>query len=152
MHLLHLDVKPSNILLRPTGEPVLIDFGATKYYDSYGVQCSGNPLVRTLRFQSPEQKKGLLGIFLPEADVYSLAVTLFYLLNNFLPRSGYWKQVRISRNVREALDLALTSKKEKRLKTIDDFLRVLDEGAPLTTEEDFPQVLQKRGYEESGFF
>ena len=46
MRLLHLDVKPSNILVRETGESVLIDFGATKYYDSYGHQCTGNPLVR----------------------------------------------------------------------------------------------------------
>ena len=152
MHLLHLDVKPSNILVRPTGEPVLIDFGATKRYEPCGYACTRNPLIRTLWFQSPEQRLGLLGTFLPEADVYSLAVTFYYLLNNCFPRCGNRKWGKTSRNIREALDLALTSKKEMRLKTIDDFLKVLDEGAPLSIEKDFPQVPQKRGYEESGFF
>lgn len=152
MHLLHLDVKPSNILVRPTGEPVLIDFGATKRYEPCGYACTRNPLIRTLWFQSPEQRLGLLGTFLPEADVYSLAVTFYYLLNHCFPRCGNRKWGKTSRNVREALDLALTTKKGMRLKTIDDFLRVLDEGAPLSIEEDFSQVPQPRGCEESGFF
>ena len=30
-HLIHLDVKPSNIMFRPTGEAVLLDFGLSHH-------------------------------------------------------------------------------------------------------------------------
>lgn len=43
-NMLHLDIKPSNILMH-NNDPVLIDFGATKLYDNWGTQCSPNPLV-----------------------------------------------------------------------------------------------------------
>ena len=128
MRLLHLDIKPSNILVRETGEPVLIDFGATKYYDSYGRQGSGNPLVRSYGYESPEQRNQQLSTFLPQADVYSLAITLHYLVYNFLPVAGYWKKRHLSfGNTQKAIKLATTHDESIRLKTIDDFLKVLDE-------------------------
>ena len=30
-HVIHLDIKPSNIMFRPTGEAVLIDFGLSHH-------------------------------------------------------------------------------------------------------------------------
>jgi eukaryotic-like serine/threonine-protein kinase len=33
-HVIHLDLKPSNIMMRPTGEAVLIDFGLSRHVSS----------------------------------------------------------------------------------------------------------------------
>ena len=54
MNMIHLDIKPSNIMLNNNDEAVIIDFGSTKRYDSLGVECSGNPLVLSNRFAAPE--------------------------------------------------------------------------------------------------
>ena len=151
MRLLHLDVKPSNILVRETGEPVLIDFGATKYYDSYGHQCTGNPLVRSYGYESPEQRNQQLTAFLPQADVYSLAITLHYLLYNFLPQSGYWNR-RDHGSANKAIKLAITRDENVRLKTIDDFLKVLDEEIPRPTRKRIHPKVSPESNDKSRFF
>ena len=153
MRLLHLDVKPSNILVRETGEPVLIDFGATKYYNSYGLQCSGNPLVRSYGYESPEQRNQQLTTFLPQADVYSLAITLHYLVYNFLPIAGYWKKRYLPPgNTQKAIYLATTRDESIRLKTIDDFLKVLDEEIPRPIRKSPRPKISPKSNDKSRFF
>ena len=39
---LHLDVKPANIMFRSNGEPVLIDFGLSKHYDDSKEQTTSS--------------------------------------------------------------------------------------------------------------
>lgn len=72
--LLHLDVKPSNILLSRTGEPKVIDFGAAQY----ARKRKGGAVVGTPYYIAPELLKGKT----PNArsDQYSLGGTLFHLL------------------------------------------------------------------------
>ena len=87
--LTHLDIKPDNIMLKPgrDGEliPVLIDFGLSKHYDESGKATS---TVRTLGcsdgYAPPEQYAGII-TFTPQADVYALGATLFYLLTGEQP-------------------------------------------------------------------
>ena len=43
-HMMHLDVKPANILLNENDEAILIDFGLAKQYDSAGSQTSTTPV------------------------------------------------------------------------------------------------------------
>lgn len=81
---LHLDIKPSNIILRagsPTPDPILIDFGL------FRTQMDRRPkkaLEGTLPFMAPEYFRGeALG---PWTDVYALGVTLYWLTTGGLPR------------------------------------------------------------------
>lgn len=72
--LLHLDIKPANIFLRTGGQPVLLDFGATRK----GLE-QPNPLlcqVSTPGFAAPEQSEPdqPLG---PWTDLYSVGATLY---------------------------------------------------------------------------
>ncbi len=69
---LHLDIKPANILLRASGQPLLLDFGAVQHLRP-GEQCTG---VQTLThgYAPPEQyEEGAMG---PWSDLYSLGMTM----------------------------------------------------------------------------
>lgn len=67
--LLHLDVKPSNVLLTADGEPLLADFGVAKAVDL----AAGRPATGTPGFLAPEAVLGCAG---PASDVWSLGVLL----------------------------------------------------------------------------
>lgn len=73
---LHLDIKPTNILLQPDGRLVLIDFGAASRLKSgTGVcACYGTP-----GFAAPEQK--IPGAYLDaRTDLYGFGAVLYYCL------------------------------------------------------------------------
>ncbi|GAB6068666.1 hypothetical protein JCM13664_19860 [Methylothermus subterraneus] len=72
--LLHLDLKPENVLIRPDVDPLLLDFGAAQRYG--GAFASNRPgQVRTPGFSPPEQYRRHLPLG-PWSDLYSLAATL----------------------------------------------------------------------------
>jgi hypothetical protein len=83
--LLHRDVKPANILMRPDGRPVLIDFGLVLDPDLTPLTATGK-LVGSLGFMAPELLTGSEPT--PAADWYAWAVTLYYLLEGKLPYRG----------------------------------------------------------------
>ena len=70
---MHLDVKPSNIMLQPGGEVVLIDFGVSKRYDDGGGQTSSTPVGISKGYAPLEQyvKDGISTVS-PATDIYSL--------------------------------------------------------------------------------
>jgi serine/threonine protein kinase len=72
----HRDVKPQNVLVGDDGEPraKLMDFGIARLADSAALTAPGD-VVGTLAYMSPEQAEGSAAG--PEADVYSLALTLY---------------------------------------------------------------------------
>lgn len=83
---LHLDIKPANLLVTPQGEPRLLDFGISHLLaDSEGASSRAAVTTRLLtpRYASPEQAAGEpLGV---ASDVYSLGTLLYRLLTGALP-------------------------------------------------------------------
>ncbi|MEH7493235.1 serine/threonine-protein kinase [Neobacillus niacini] len=83
--LLHCDLSPHNILLSKDQQSIqIIDFGCTVHKEKNG-QFNGKPMIGTLGFYPPEQKKkGLLPLN-DSTDLYSIACVLLYLLNGKAP-------------------------------------------------------------------
>jgi CRP-like cAMP-binding protein len=87
--LVHRDVKPSNILLRADGRPVLTDFGlAAALRDEMSARRLTPPgaLVGTADYLAPEVIAGH-GVH-GRADIYSLGVVLYEMLAGYVPFAG----------------------------------------------------------------
>ncbi len=82
----HCDVKPANILLDSDGRVMLSDFGIARLTADDARQVpakNAEAMMGTPDYISPEQALGQA--IDGRSDVYSLGVTLFYLLANRLP-------------------------------------------------------------------
>ena len=83
--IMHLDIKPANILLRGK-DLFLIDFGVSKHYDAEGDATTTTPVGRSKGFAPIEQyRQGGVQSFSPETDIYSLGATAYFLVTGKTP-------------------------------------------------------------------
>ena len=83
-NLIHLDVKPANLLLDGNDHLLLADFGVSAIMDGY-THASLHCYVGTPAYTAPEQ---WLEQPRPASDQYALAVTCYQLLTGHLPFTG----------------------------------------------------------------
>ena len=81
-NVLHLDLKPANILVNPQHHCKIIDFGCSQPR----VQPSHSACQGTIAYRAPELFKGDLPT--TKADIYSLAITLWALKHQRVPYHG----------------------------------------------------------------
>lgn len=152
MHLrnmLHLDVKPGNVMMRKDGTAVLIDFGLSKQYTSDGEPESstkvgaGTPGYAPIEQASYHEGKG----FPTMMDVYALGGTLFKMLTGQRPpeaseilNEGFptdsLRQLFIPDNIVNSISKAMAPLKKDRWQTVDEFVKHLDEHGEHTIYED----------------
>ena len=78
---LHLDIKPNNIMIKPDGTIKVIDMGISIHLKEREIKAAGTP-----PFMSPEQQDGSnLGFY---TDIFALGVTLFNMVTRHLPFTG----------------------------------------------------------------
>lgn len=82
--ILHLDIKPDNILVTRDGRPIIIDMGAAR--ERHADACNG--VVESVGFSPPEQCASQLSDLGPWTDLYGFAATLYYLLTKTAPPAG----------------------------------------------------------------
>ncbi len=80
-HVIHLDLKPSNILMDSNSSPYLADFGLATVLGPEG--RAANPGYGTLLYMAPEQLTA--GELDHRADIYSFSILVFQMLTGELP-------------------------------------------------------------------
>ena len=83
-HVIHLDVKPSNIMFRQTGEAVLVDFGLSRHDQLPDLLEEEFELpMGTGPYMSPEQVQFVRND--PRSDLFALGVMLYHLATGERP-------------------------------------------------------------------
>ena len=83
-HVVHLDIKPSNIMLRPTGEAVLLDYGLSHHFRLPDLMQEEFRLpFGTAPYMSPEQLRGIRND--PRSDLFALGVLLYFFSTGVRP-------------------------------------------------------------------
>ncbi len=143
-HVIHRDVKPSNILITDSGQPMLTDFGIAKILESEETtDLTGSSTgVGTPEYMAPEQ--GLGHAVDQRADIYALGIVLYELIAGRKPYRADTPMAVVLKHVTEPLprprqfvpDLperveqilikALAKKPEERYQTMREFAGVLE--------------------------
>lgn len=134
---IHRDITPSNILRRPDGRLVLIDFGVAKQLNDDATGEAGTR-VGTEGYAPMEQFRG--GKAFPASDLYSLGATCLHLMsqtrpdNLYDPLNGRWiwrqylldeKGVAVSDQLAHILDHMLKDLVSERYHSADEVMRDL---------------------------
>ena len=83
--LLHMDIKPANIMIDQSGKCTLIDFGASKQSAASDGATTSSTLAYTPGYAPVEQIGGSSDRWGPWTDFYALGATLYNLLTNENP-------------------------------------------------------------------
>ncbi|MEN8259033.1 MAG: serine/threonine-protein kinase [Pseudomonadota bacterium] len=132
-NLLHLDIKPANILIRPGGDPLLLDFGAAQPYPKTKTWKPGK--VRTQGY-SPIEQYSAEGNIGPWSDIYATGATMRTCLDcrpppdakerrnhdTLVPAAKAYKG-KYAKKLLEAIDWAMEIEPDKRPQSVDEFLK-----------------------------
>ena len=113
-NILHLDIKPSNILMDNNNNPKLIDFGISKKYDLSNVQETSTALLAASKGYSSIEQYDSEGIqiFSPCPDIYSLGATMYFLITGQTPTESILRSTKGLQNPRE-INPAISENTEK---------------------------------------
>lgn len=154
--LLHLDIKPSNMWLRPDNSVLILDLGASRWEDE---EMKNVQMSRTPGFAAPEQhddkKIGQLGV---RTDVYALCASLLTCLMGTTPIPANQRFAgapvisspqlgQSSSELLRIINKGMSLQPELRFKTVADLRRELERAPRLMHSQRWPERLSKVQWE-----
>lgn len=141
-HMLHLDLKPGNIMLDKQGQVHLIDFGLSKQYDSNGEPESSTSIGMGTPGYAPIEQANRMGQgkqFQATIDVYAFGATVYKMLTGHRPDDasvilndgfpfGFLQQLGVQQNMINAVQRAMAPQRNARFQTVTEFVQALDDG------------------------
>ena len=157
--MLHLDLKPSNIMRKESGDVVLIDFGLSKQYDEKGEPESstkvgaGTPGYAPIEQANYREGKG----FPVTMDVYALGATLFKMLTGVRPpeasdilNDGFplyeLQEHGISDSLSACIAKAMAPTKKDRYSSVEDFINSFEEDGTVIDVEVATEKVSHKEY------
>lgn len=138
---IHRDVKPSNLVLEPTGNIRIIDFGIMRKYNP---QKTGDTApMGTLGYAAPEQCSGT-----PQSDartdIFGLGMTMLYLLTGIAPKiyrpatdTSYQLKEIVPQEVKNIIDKCIQPNPDKRYQSCEELKSDLNNYLSLPKEKNF---------------
>lgn len=133
--ILHLDIKPANIMINQSGKAVLIDFGISKHYDSEGKGTSLSTQGYSSGYSPIEQMTpGGLKQFTPPTDIYALGATLYKIISGTTPPAStdladeetLSRPENMSREVFGFINKCMQQKRKDRPQTMSEVLGLIE--------------------------
>jgi hypothetical protein len=125
--LLHLDLKPENVLLGEGGQVKVTDFGLALSQGDAGTRSEGGVARGTLDYCAPEQRFSRPTTV--RSDLFALATLAYELLTGRLPGRAYVPCSQYNPGLNPAIDdalcRALASEPDERQETVQEFRRQL---------------------------
>lgn len=100
---LHLDLKPGNVLIDATGEPLVADFGLARRLDEALADPAGDA-SGTPSYMAPEQADAKHNVVGRATDIYGLGCILYETLCGEPPFSGVTAQATLKRVLRDEVE------------------------------------------------
>lgn len=128
--IIHLDIKPGNILIRPDGDPLLLDFGAMQKNPQNKKNIQATILTRGF---SPVEQFSSLSNLGPWSDIYAIGASMRYCLDGKIPVTAP------DRAIKDVMTSAVKNYKRKYpdflLQAIDWAMKVEPEKRPQSVDE-----------------
>ena len=136
-HFVHLDIKPSNILVRPGNEALLLDFGAIQSFPKSHLGKQSKVLTKGY---SPIEQHNLNAQLGPWTDIYAVGASMRTCLDNKIPVPAQDRALedtlipavkafkkKYPEYLLKAIDWAMALQPEDRPQSVAELLKVFDD-------------------------